>query len=141
MRVGASQEHAAAAPAPAATPATPAAEPAPTSAPAHAHAPGPEAAEAEQEPAAVVDSLVRIGETKLAARDTEAAIVAFRQAARLGSGDAAAQALQGLARALRLQGDAVKAIATYERLVQNHGEWRGLPLALLELGRTLRETG
>jgi tetratricopeptide (TPR) repeat protein len=142
LRAGATEDHAAAAPAPAATPATPAtpaAEPAPATA--HAHAPGPEAAEPEQEPAAVVDSLLRIGETKLAARDTEAAIVAFRQAAKMGSGDAAAQALQGLARALRLQGDAVKAIATYERLVQNHGEWRGLPLALLELGRTLRETG
>lgn len=86
-------------------------------------------------------SLLRIGEAKLAANDTEAAIVAFRQAARLGEGDEAAQALQGLARALRLEGDAVKAIATYERLVKNHGEWRGLPLVLLELGRTLRETG
>lgn len=91
-----------------------------------------------------IASLLRIGDAKLAAPsgpDTDSAIIAYRQAARLADGDAQASALLGLGRALRLAGDSVKAVATYERLCQDHPTWKDLPVALLELGRALREAG
>lgn len=85
--------------------------------------------------------LMRLGEKKLVARDTESALIAFRQSLRLAKDEEVAPALINLARAHRLAGDGVKATATYEHLLREHPDWNGVPTALLELGRTLRELG
>lgn len=85
--------------------------------------------------------LLRLSEKKLAAKDAESAISAARQALRLAKGDEAAPALLHLARAYRVAGEGVKASATYEHLLRDHPGWHGVPLAMIELGRTLRELG
>jgi tetratricopeptide (TPR) repeat protein len=85
--------------------------------------------------------LLRLSEKKLAAKDAESAIAAARQALRMAKGDEAAAALLHLARAYRVAGEGVKASATYEHLLRDHPGWHGVPLAMIELGRTLRELG
>lgn len=86
-------------------------------------------------------SLLRLGEKKLNAKDAESAILSYREALRLAKGAEVPPALLGLARGHRLAGDGVKASATYELLLKEHPHWNGVPIALLELGRTLRELG
>ncbi len=85
--------------------------------------------------------LLRLSEKKLKDKDPESAIAAARQALRLSQGDEAAPALLHLARAYRVAGQGVKASATYEHLLREHPGWNGVPLAMIELGRTLRELG
>ncbi len=85
--------------------------------------------------------VMRIGARKLEARDAPAAIMAFREALRLARGEEAAPALLNLARAHRVAGDGVKAVATYELLLRDYPSWEETPLALIELGRALRELG
>lgn len=105
-----------------------------------AGAPGPAAAEEDQTRAEYA-GVMRIGARKLEARDAPAAIMAFREALRLARGEEAAPALLNLARAHRIAGDGVKAVATYELLLRDHPSWAETPLALIELGRALRELG
>ncbi len=109
--------------------------------PASARAPEPPAT-AEANAAAERASLLRLGTTKLAAGDSESALIAFRQVAETDDDpNEQANALLGLARAYRLGGDRVKAAATYELLVRDHPDHPLTPTAFLELGRTLRELG
>ncbi|HEX2101308.1 MAG TPA: tetratricopeptide repeat protein, partial [Candidatus Synoicihabitans sp.] len=87
-------------------------------------------------------SMVRVGENRLSAGDFETAILAFHRAARESlRAETRTAALAGLARTYRLSGDLVKAVATYERLIADHGDSPETPRHLLELGRTLRATG
>ncbi len=87
-------------------------------------------------------SLMRIGATKLASGDHESAVIAYRQVATSTDDPAElANALHGLARAFRMSGQAVKAVATYERLLKDHPAFPDGPVAMLELGRTLRDVG
>ncbi len=86
--------------------------------------------------------LLRIAARKLEARDSANAIIAAREALRLAQQESERPpALLALARAHRIGGDGVKAVAAYEHLLREHPDWDGTPLALLELGRTLRELG
>lgn len=85
--------------------------------------------------------LSRIAEQKLRDRDTATALIAAREALRLASDEERPASLLLLARAHRASGDGVKAVAAYEHLLREHPEWDGAPLALLELGRALRELG
>jgi len=87
------------------------------------------------------NGVMRIGARKLEARDAPAAIMAFREALRLAKGEEKAPALLNLARAHRIAGDGVKAVATYELLLRDYPSWDETPLALIELGRALRELG
>ncbi len=117
--------------------------------PSHAHPPAegtgagaPEPVQAGKDQArAEYDGVMRIGTRKLEARDAPAAIMAFREALRLAKGEEAAPALLNLARAHRIAGDGVKAVATYELLLRDFPSWEESPLALIELGRALRELG
>ncbi|MEO0055300.1 MAG: hypothetical protein RLZZ50_1247, partial [Verrucomicrobiota bacterium] len=87
------------------------------------------------------NGVMRIGARKLEARDASSAIMAFREALRLAKGEEKAPALLNLARAHRIAGDGVKAVATYELLLRDFPSWEETPLALIELGRALRELG
>jgi tetratricopeptide (TPR) repeat protein len=88
------------------------------------------------------ESLMRVADTKLAAGDTESAMIAYRQvASATADTPEAAPALLGMARTYRVSGDGVKAAATYEHLISNYPDYTELPSALLELGRTLRALG
>lgn len=87
-------------------------------------------------------SLLRIGDAKLTSGDHASALIAYRQVAQATDvPDEKARALLGLARAYRLAGDGVKSVATYERLIKDHADFAEIPVALLELGRTLRDLG
>ena len=104
-------------------------------------APAPASADTRDQRAAEYAGLMRISEKKLSAKDHEAAIFAAREAVRLAKGEEAAPALLNLARAYRIAGDGVKCTATYEHLLDRFPDWSGVPVALLELGRALRELG
>jgi len=128
----------------------PESHPAPAPAGAHAEAPLVEAtpatspapsAETPDQRAEEYAGLMRIAEKKLSGKDAEAAIFAAREALRLARGEEAAPAQLSLARAYRVAGDGVKAVATYEHLLEEFPDWKGAPIALLELGRSLRELG
>lgn len=105
-----------------------------------------EAAKAPPEPAVTVreehESLLRIGDKKLAAGDGASALVAYRQVASAPLDDKeSALALLGMARAYRTSGEGVKAVATYEHLLLELPNAAEGPIALLELGRALRDLG
>lgn len=135
------------------TPTLPAGEeraPAPAHADAHAGPPSPEprsatppapSAGTHDQRGEEYAGLMRIAEKKLSGKDAEAAIFAAREALKLARGEEAAPAQLSLARAYRVAGDGVKAVATYEHLLDEFPDWSGAPIALLELGRALRELG
>jgi tetratricopeptide (TPR) repeat protein len=123
-------------PAPDATPATE--TPAAPAAPA---ASGPPPPTPPSQRGAEYAGLLRIGDSKLATREAEIAASAFRQALLIARDEEQAPALLGLARAHRLAGEDIKAVAVYERLLRDFPEWTGAPMAMLEVGRTLRRLG
>jgi tetratricopeptide (TPR) repeat protein len=93
-------------------------------------------------PSSLTQSLLRIGEIKLAVGDSAAAIIAFRQVAESRPAPAeAVAALLGLARSYDAAGESVKAVATYEHLLQKYRDDPQTPTILLEDGRILRRIG
>jgi TolA-binding protein len=116
-----------------------AAEDAPTPAPTQ-NAPAGAAAPSDHR-AEEYAGLLRIAARKLEARDGPNALVAAREALRLARGAEHPPALLALARAHRVSGDGVRAVAAYEHLLREHPDWDDVPLAMLELGRALRDLG